>query len=209
MKEITDQGVNKIVLLSHVGYERDKQIAAAVDGIDVIVGGHSHTLLSNTDEKAAGPYPTLVKNPAGNDVPIVTAYAYSKYLGELKVVFDDAGKVKSAAGAPKLLDASVTPDAGFVARVKELAAPLEAVKAKEVVRNHGCHRRLARSLPRDGMHDGQPCRRRHARPCQGPGHHHRHPEWWRPARLHRRGRRHHGRGADRPALPEHASPPSS
>jgi 5'-nucleotidase/UDP-sugar diphosphatase len=132
VKEITDQGVNKIILLSHVGYERDKQIAAAVDGIDVVVGGHSHTLLSNTDEKAAGPYPTVVKDPAGVDVPIVTAYAYSKYLGELKVVFDDAGKVKSAAGAPKLLDASVTPDAGFEARVKELAAPLEAVKAKEV-----------------------------------------------------------------------------
>lgn len=132
VKEITDQGVNKIILLSHVGYERDKQIAAAVDGIDVIVGGHSHTLLSNTDEKAAGPYPTVVKDAAGVDVPIVTAYAYSKYLGELKVVFDDAGKVKSAAGAPKLLDASVTPDAAFEARVKELAAPLEAVKAKEV-----------------------------------------------------------------------------
>ncbi|OJF94512.1 5'-nucleotidase C-terminal domain-containing protein [Pararhizobium antarcticum] len=132
VKEITDQGVNKIVLLSHVGYERDKQIAAAVDGIDVIVGGHSHTLLSNTDDKAAGPYPTMIKDPAGVDVPVVTAYAYSKYLGELKLVFDDAGKVKSAAGAPKLLDASITPDAGMEARVKELAAPLEAVRAKEI-----------------------------------------------------------------------------
>ncbi|MDX3929303.1 MAG: 5'-nucleotidase C-terminal domain-containing protein [Shinella sp.] len=130
--KIEAEGANKIILLSHVGYVRDRQIAAAVDGIDVIVGGHSHTLLSSTDEKAAGPYPTNVKNPAGVDVPIVQAYAYSKYLGDLKVTFDDGGRVISASGAPKLLDASVTPDAGFAARVAELAAPIEELKNKIV-----------------------------------------------------------------------------
>ncbi len=132
VKEIEGQGVNKIVLLSHVGYVKDQEIAAAVDGIDVIVGGHSHTLLSSTDEKAAGPYPTLVKNPAGKDVPIVTAYAYSKYLGDLAVTFDDAGVVTASSGAPKLLDASVTPDAAFTAKVTELAGPIEEVKQKEI-----------------------------------------------------------------------------
>jgi 5'-nucleotidase len=132
VKEIEGQGIDKIVLLSHVGYVKDQEIAAAVDGIDVIVGGHSHTLLSNTDEKAAGPYPTMVKNPSGKDVPIVQAYAYSKYLGDLTVVFDDAGVVKTATGEPKLLDASVTPDAGFVAKVAELAGPIEELKLKEI-----------------------------------------------------------------------------
>ncbi|MBD8556228.1 5'-nucleotidase C-terminal domain-containing protein [Rhizobium sp. CFBP 8762] len=132
VQDITAQGVNKIVLLSHVGYHRDQEIAAAVDGIDVIVGGHSHTLLSSTDPKAAGPYPTLVKNPAGVDVPIVTAYAYSKYLGDLTVTFDDTGKVTAAKGAPQLLDSAVQPDAGFTARVAELAKPLEAMRQKEV-----------------------------------------------------------------------------
>ncbi len=132
VKEIQDQGVNKIVVLSHVGYVKDQEIARSVDGIDVIVGGHSHTLLSSTDPKAAGPYPTLVKNPSGVEVPIVTAYAYSKYLGDLTVTFDDNGVVKSTSGAPKLLDASVTPDEGFTKRVAELAAPLEEMKKKEI-----------------------------------------------------------------------------
>ncbi len=132
VKEIQDQGVNKIVVLSHVGYVKDQEIARSVDGIDVIVGGHSHTLLSSTDSKAAGPYPTLVKDPAGIDVPIVTAYAYSKYLGDLTVTFDDNGVVKSTSGAPKLLDASVTPDEAFTKRVAELAAPLEEMKQKEI-----------------------------------------------------------------------------
>jgi 5'-nucleotidase len=132
VKEIQDQGVNKIVVLSHVGYVKDQEIARSVDGIDVIVGGHSHTLLSSTDPKAAGPYPTLVKDPSGVEVPIVTAYAYSKYLGDLSVTFDDNGVVKSSSGAPKLLDASVTPDEAFTKRVAELAAPLEEMKQKEI-----------------------------------------------------------------------------
>lgn len=132
VKDLEGQGINKIVLLSHVGYERDKQIAAAVDGIDVIVGGHSHTLLANGNDKAAGPYPTMVKNPAGKDVPIVTAYAYSKYLGDLSVTFDDGGVVTAASGDPQLLDKSVTPDAGFATRIAELAKPLEEIRQKEV-----------------------------------------------------------------------------
>lgn len=130
--DLQGQGINKIVVLSHVGYVKDKEIAAAVDGIDVIVGGHSHTYLSSTDSKAAGPYPTVVKNPAGVDVPIVTSYAYSKYLGDLAVVFDDNGAVKSTSGAPKLLDASVAEDAAYVAKVKELGGPIEDLKKKVV-----------------------------------------------------------------------------
>ena len=130
--EIEAEGVDKIILLSHVGYPRDQEIAAAVDGIDVIVGGHSHTLLSNTDEDAAGPYPTMVTNPSGEEVPIVTAYAYSKYLGDLAVNFDDDGNVTDVSGAPVLLDASVTPDEAFAARVKELDTPLEALKQTEI-----------------------------------------------------------------------------
>lgn len=135
--DLQGQGVNKIVALTHVGYNKDKEIAAAVDGIDVVVGGHSHTYLSSTDAKAAGPYPTLVKNPAGVETPVVTAYAYSKYLGELTVTFDDNGVVKSATGAPKLLDASIKPDEAYAAKVKELGAPLEELKKKVVGASEG------------------------------------------------------------------------
>ncbi len=130
--ELEADGVNKIVLLSHVGLPRDREIAAAVEGIDVIVGGHSHTLLSNTDEGAADSYPVMVANPAGQDVPIVQAYAYSKYLGEIRVVFDDDGNVTSAEGEPHLLDASVTPDADVLARVQELGGPIEERMAEIV-----------------------------------------------------------------------------
>lgn len=132
VEEVTAQGVNKIIALTHVGYPRDLAAIAKIPGVDVVVGGHSNTFLSNTADGADGPYPTMVDNPDGHKVPVVQAASYSKYLGELKVVFDDAGVVTSATGEPMLLDASVTPDAGVLTRIAELGAPIEELKAKVV-----------------------------------------------------------------------------
>lgn len=41
---LTAMGVDRIVVLSHLGWPRDLELAAAVEGIDVIVGGHTHTV---------------------------------------------------------------------------------------------------------------------------------------------------------------------
>ena len=126
------EGVTKIVALTHTGYVKDQAIAAKVPGIDAIVGGHSHTFLSATDPKRQGAYPTLVSQEDGTMVPIVTAYAYSKYLGHLELTFDDDGKVTYAGGDAILLDASVTPDPALTARIAELGGPIEELKAKVV-----------------------------------------------------------------------------
>ncbi len=126
------KGVDKIIALTHVGYKRDLEIAAAVPGIDVIVGGHSHTYLSASDPAREGAYPTWVSGPFGALVPVVQAYAYSKYVGELTVEFDDRGNVIFAEGDTKLLDASVAPDPVIAARVAELGGPIEALKNKVV-----------------------------------------------------------------------------
>lgn len=120
------EGVTKIIALTHVGLPKDMEIAAAVDGIDAIVGGHSHTLMSNTAD-GARPYPTMV-----GTVPVVQAYAYSKYVGHLTLVFDDAGNVTSATGDTILLDASVAEDEAAVARIAELAGPIEEMKTRIV-----------------------------------------------------------------------------
>ena len=128
---IRAEGVNKVLLLSHVGFNRDQEIAAQVEGISAIIGGHSHTLLSNTVEGAPA-YATMVENPAGKAVPIVQAEAYSKYLGELALTFDDEGYVVEATGDTLILDASIEPDAEIEARIAELAGPIETMKATEV-----------------------------------------------------------------------------
>lgn len=54
-----------------------------------------------------GPYPFMVNSDDGRQVPVVQAYAFGKYLGYLKVAFDDAGNVVKATGNPILLDSSV------------------------------------------------------------------------------------------------------
>lgn len=126
------EGVTKIIALNHVGIFKDMKIAAAVPGIDAVVGGHSHTLLSSKDPKRIGPYPTWIDGPDGALVPVVQAYAYSKYVGHLKLTFDDAGNLKFAEGDTILLDASVVPDPEIEARVKELAGPIEELKNKVV-----------------------------------------------------------------------------
>ncbi|MBX3598092.1 MAG: 5'-nucleotidase C-terminal domain-containing protein [Rhizobiaceae bacterium] len=132
VKKLEAEGVNKIIALTHVGYPRDKELIAKIPGIDVVVGGHSHSLLSNTEASAEGPYPTMVDNPGGYKVPVTQAASYSKYLGQFQVVFDDNGVVKEAKGEPLYLDSTIKPDEGVLKRIAELGAPIEALKNTEV-----------------------------------------------------------------------------
>ena len=124
---LTAAGVNKIIVLSHSGYNTDLRVAENTTGVDVIVGGHSNTFLSNVDDGAAGPYPTMVGETA-----IVQAYAYGKFLGELNVVFDDEGNVTSARGEPQLLDRFVAEDAATKSRIAEAAGPLDEIRNRVV-----------------------------------------------------------------------------
>ncbi|WP_299865297.1 bifunctional UDP-sugar hydrolase/5'-nucleotidase [uncultured Roseobacter sp.] len=124
---LTAEGVNKIIVLSHSGYGVDQRVAAETTGVDVIVGGHSNSLLSNTSDRADGPYPTMV-----GDTAIVQAYAYGKFLGELNLTFDDAGNITEARGEPLLIDASVSKDNATADRIAEAAQPLEEIRNKVV-----------------------------------------------------------------------------
>lgn len=126
------EGVERIVVLSHLGAPADIALAGDVAGIDAIIGGHTHTLFSNTDPDAPYRYPLMVDGPDGVSVPVVSAGAYSKYLGHLALTWDDSGKVTAATGDTMILDKSVVPDADVLARIAELGGPIEELKAKVV-----------------------------------------------------------------------------
>ncbi|WP_373354413.1 bifunctional UDP-sugar hydrolase/5'-nucleotidase [Pseudoroseicyclus sp. CXY001] len=128
---LTEAGVNKIIVLSHSGYGVDQTVAENTTGVDVIVGGHTNTLLGDM-EGAEGAYPTMV-----GDTAIVSAYAYGKFLGELNVTFDDEGVVTSASGAPIIMDAAVAEDQGTVDRIAELAVPLDEIRNEVVAEAAG------------------------------------------------------------------------
>ncbi|XP_032308920.1 apyrase isoform X1 [Drosophila ananassae] len=109
------QGANIIIVISHCGYDVDKDIAAnAGDVIDVIVGSHSHTFLYTGDppgpHSPAGPYPTEVVHSTGHRVLIVQASAYARYVGNLVVYFDDNGDVVDFEGAPLYMGQDVPQD---------------------------------------------------------------------------------------------------
>ncbi|XP_041563330.1 protein 5NUC isoform X2 [Drosophila elegans] len=107
-KKLRDQGVNIIIALGHSGYEKDKDIAKRCPDVDVVVGGQSHTFLytgkAPSNDVPEGPYPTIVVKPDGRKVPVVQAYANTKYLGNLSLEFDNRGNLLSFKGKPILLD---------------------------------------------------------------------------------------------------------
>lgn len=124
---LTKMGVNKIIVLSHLGHKKDLEIVPQLTGVDVVVEGHSNTFLSNTSDRAEGPYPMMIGNTA-----LVSAYAYGKYLGELNVVFDDNGEIISATGEPIIMDGAVAEDPAIKARIAEAAKPLEEIRNRVV-----------------------------------------------------------------------------
>ncbi len=114
------QGVDKIIALSHLGYQPDLDLADKVDGIDVIVGGHSHTKLDA---------PVVVEKE--EPTLIVQANEYLKYLGVLDVTFDENGVIANYTGELKDLS-KYAEDAAAKAKVEEFKAPLTELQ-KQVV----------------------------------------------------------------------------
>ncbi|WP_226580910.1 cell wall-binding repeat-containing protein [Halobacillus litoralis] len=117
------EGVNKIIALTHIGVTYDETLASSVDGIDVVVGAHSHTQLD--DEK--------VFNEDGEPTVVVQAGEYSEFLGDLQVSFDDEGVL--TAWDSQLIDveeSDVTPNAEAQELLTELEGPLEDLKQQVV-----------------------------------------------------------------------------
>lgn len=116
------QGINKIIVLSHIGYDEDVKLANTVAGIDVVVGGHSHTLLgdpaqfaplgitpvtTSADERLKGAYPTVVKGPENETALVVQGWRWAEALAALDVNFDEAGRIVSYQGQTRLLPQNI------------------------------------------------------------------------------------------------------
>lgn len=133
VSELQDQGVNKIIALTHVGYNQDKEIAAQVSDIDLIISGHSHTNLEGDGTDSEGAYPTIIKNPDGVDTRIVSSWEKGYHLGNIHLVFDSAGNVISSSGQPFVVDKEqVAADPTFEAKLNDFKAPVEALNNKVI-----------------------------------------------------------------------------
>lgn len=152
--EFAAQGIDKIVALTHLGYDSDPSmgndllLAQHVEGVDVIIGGHSHTRLDTpvmlTENDRGEPMAPTVIGQAGE---------YGQYLGVMQVTFDDSGKVLEANGELLATDER-EPDAEAAALLAPYTAKIEEVRDTQV----GARLVSALPNPRHGNGDEQSVR---------------------------------------------------
>lgn len=95
VKLLHRQGIKHIIVLSHLGFDMDKQLAHKIDGISLIVGGHSHTLQGDFTQLGINALPY---GASCNNTPILHAGKYAETLGLCDIEFDQDGNVTSLVG---------------------------------------------------------------------------------------------------------------
>ncbi|KAL3881155.1 hypothetical protein ACJMK2_027613 [Sinanodonta woodiana] len=133
---LTAENVSILIALGHAGYITEQEIAKAVPSLDLVIGGHSHTFLYTgsqpSREAIEGQYPTVVVQQDGRKVPVVTAFAWGKYLGRIDITFSSNGEAVNWTGNPILLNSSVEQDNVTLQAVRQMALPLKELKSKIV-----------------------------------------------------------------------------
>ena len=118
VRDAREEGADLVVLLSHNGFDVDRKLASRVDGIDIILTGHTHDAL---------PEPVLV----GKTI-LVASGSHGKFLSRIDVEAS-GGEMKGFRHRliPIFSDV-IAPDPEIAALVDEVRAPFEAELAREL-----------------------------------------------------------------------------
>ncbi|GMV37071.1 MAG: bifunctional metallophosphatase/5'-nucleotidase [Fimbriimonadales bacterium] len=134
--KLAAEGIDKIVLLSHVGYSEDVALAGKLKGVDVIVGGHSHTPLGRLEFPGApqsrGAYPTVARGADGQNVLVVQAWQWGMLVGNLRVQFDESGRVIGWIGQPVPVSADVPEDPVAKSLIAALQRPIGSIQNEKI-----------------------------------------------------------------------------
>ena len=138
---LTAQGINKIILLSHAGYDVDITMTSQLTDVDVVVCGHDHPLLlpesAYSDgaplhylaDKVVADYPSVSNDVQGNPVLLVGAYEWGKLLGRIDVTFDQAGHIIDWSGEPIAINAEIDADSELAEQVTSYKEPITEFSA--------------------------------------------------------------------------------
>ena len=118
------EGINKIILLTSIGYESAVEVAQQVSGVDVIASGTGSIFTSNSYVGATDFYPVVLESPAGEPVLIVLAGEHTRILGRLDVEFDDSGVLMDWSGDVILLSRFIPPAQDVSELIATLAEPV-------------------------------------------------------------------------------------
>ena len=105
-------GAEVVVLLSHDGFDVDRKLAGVVNGIDVILTGHTHDAIPHAIE-------------IGNTL-LLSSGSHGKYLGRVDLEVTDGKVVGHSSNLIPVFSDVVTPDVEMAAKIKEVRAPYEA-----------------------------------------------------------------------------------
>jgi 5'-nucleotidase/UDP-sugar diphosphatase len=113
-------GCDVVVALTHSGITEDIELAKFVNGIDVIVGGHSHDLV----------YPPVIEG--ASETIIVQAKSYTEYLGVLELEYA-GGKVSIRNANAIKMDENVPTDPTMDAAIANFKAILDAMTGMDIL----------------------------------------------------------------------------
>lgn len=136
VKELEEQGIHHIIALTHLGLPEDRRLARSVEGVDVIVGGHTHSFFGPDSEE--GPYPIVERSPEGNPVLVVTAKRAAVYLGNLHVAFNASGIPVSWSGGPMELMPDAPTDPQISPLIAKFAKSLAEYRSSVVGSHNLC-----------------------------------------------------------------------
>jgi 5'-nucleotidase len=138
---VKGQGINKIILVTHVGVELDKQLATLPD-VDVIVGGHSHTRLDK---------PIQVTHPDGSTAIIVQTGCFTRALGKLELTFDNKGFLVLPKTDYRLINITdkIFEDKDITAYLTEKVKPLLPLRTTILGTAQGSFENTFRTMPWD------------------------------------------------------------
>lgn len=116
--EVRGQGADLVVVLSHNGFDVDKQMASVVSGIDVILSGHTHD---------AVPEPVLV-----GETIIIASGSNGKFVSRVDLDVRDGRMMGFRHKLIPIFSDVIEPDAEMTALIDEQRAPYEAEMAEVI-----------------------------------------------------------------------------
>ncbi|MGF1499831.1 MAG: 5'-nucleotidase C-terminal domain-containing protein [Elainellaceae cyanobacterium] len=142
--QILAQGVNKVVLVTHLQQiALEEELIGLLSGVDVVIAGGSDTLLADSEDVARGlqpgdtadrSYPIVTQNADGDPAVIVSTAGEYSYVGRLVLEFDDAtGIIDTSSIDPNVSGSFATTDEVVTALYSDPAAAfIEGSKGAEV-----------------------------------------------------------------------------
>ena len=131
IKKLRAQNINIIIVLSHIGLTQDIKMAKALPDIDIIVGGHSHSLLTNDvkNPHRRGAYPITVNK---GKTLIVSCGMGGQYVGKLQAEFNKNGDVISYRGDTIAMSADINDDKKAAQIIAEAKTELDNMLSEEI-----------------------------------------------------------------------------